>query len=106
MAKMVPADETTMSPTGSLLRVFIYCFFSRIVEFDVNDIFIFTYIYIWTRFAEIYWYNNNNNNNNNNICQGAIKFTAKSSYFQHKRVLKKVKGMTSLSRTELDKYLF
>ena len=53
MTKMVPADKTTMSSTGSLLRVFI--FLSRIVEFDVNDIYIF--LYMRTRFAEIYWYN-------------------------------------------------
>ena len=37
---MVPADKTTISSTGSLLGVFIYCFLSRIVEFDVNDIYI------------------------------------------------------------------
>ena len=41
---MVPADKTTMSSTGSLLRLFIYFFFlSRIVEFDV---YIYIYIYI------------------------------------------------------------
>ena len=34
MARMVPADKTTTPSTGSLLRVFIYCFF--FVEFDVN----------------------------------------------------------------------
>ena len=39
-------------------------FLSLTVEFDVNDIHIF--LYIRTRFAEIYWYNNNDNNNNNN----------------------------------------
>ena len=38
----------------------------------------YMYIYIRTRFAEIYWYNNNNNNNNinNNVYQQYInKFT-------------------------------
>ena len=41
MTKMVPADKTTMSSTGSLLRVLrvlVIAFLSRIVEFDVNDI--------------------------------------------------------------------
>ena len=36
MAKMVPADKTTMSSTGFLLRVFICLFLSRIVEFGVK----------------------------------------------------------------------
>ena len=84
MTKMVSADKTTMSSTGSWLRVyfiwscFIACFLllllllllfvntviflSRIVEFDVNDIHIL--LYKRTRFAEIHWYNNNSNNNN------------------------------------------
>ena len=85
MTKMVSADKTTMSSTGSWLRVyfiwscFIGCFLlllllllfvntviflSRIVEFDVNDIHIL--LYKRARFAEIYWYNNNSNNNNDN----------------------------------------
>ena len=51
MTKMIPADKTTMFSTRSLLRVFIYCFFLiRIVEFDVNDIYIYIniYTYIYT----------------------------------------------------------
>ena len=58
---MVPADKTTISSTGSLLGLFIYCFLSRIVEFDTNNMYIYIFLYIRTRFAEIYWYNNNNN---------------------------------------------
>ena len=61
MTKMAPADKTKMSSTRSSLRVFIYCFFlSRIVEFDANNMYIYIFFYIRTRFAEIYWYNNNN----------------------------------------------
>ena len=44
MKIMVPADKTTISSTGSLLRVFIYCFLSRIVEFDVMNSFLQKYI--------------------------------------------------------------
>ena len=46
-------------------------FLSRIVEFDVNDIYIYIYIYIYirTRFAEIYWYNNNKKKKTNSLFQ-------------------------------------
>ena len=64
MTKMVPADKTTISSTGSLLRVFIYCLFRSYCWVWCKR---YIYIYTRTRFAEIYWYNNNNNNNNNNI---------------------------------------
>ena len=55
MTKMIPVDKT-INPDLFVL--------SRVVEFDVIDIY-----YIRTRFAEINWYNNNkvfNNNDNNN----------------------------------------
>ena len=45
MARMVPADKTTMSSTGSLYEFLFIVFF---VEFDVNyDIYIYIYIYIY-----------------------------------------------------------
>ena len=48
MARMVPADKTTMSSTGSLYEFLFIVFF---VEFDVNyDIYIYIYIYICIRF--------------------------------------------------------
>ena len=57
MTKLVSADKTTVSSKGFLLRVyfiwscfiiFLFQFFlSRIVEFDVNDIYIYIYTYIY-----------------------------------------------------------
>ena len=73
MKKMVPADKTKISSTGSLQWVFICCFKSYCWVWYQRYIYIYMYVcmyvcmYIRTRFAEIYWYNNNNNNNNNNL---------------------------------------
>ena len=54
MTKVAPAGKTTMSSTVSLLRVFIIIIFSsRIVEFDVNDIYIYIYTYIYIYIYEL-----------------------------------------------------
>ena len=55
MIKMVPADKTAMSSPVSLLRVFFFCFLSRIVEIDVNYIHIYIYMYklVWQEYIGI-----------------------------------------------------
>ena len=63
MTKMVPADKITTSSTGSLLRVFIYCFFKShcwdiyvCVYMYIYILYIFIYIYIYILYIYIYIY--------------------------------------------------
>ena len=61
MTKMVPPDKTTMSSTGSLLRIFIYCFFNsycwvwckRYMYIYILYIYIYIYLYIYIYIYEL-----------------------------------------------------